>query len=266
LTTILDQIVARKRFELAAAKAAVPKAQLEARVTAAPSIRSLGQALQNKEAVQVIAEVKKASPSAGTLRADFDPAAIGNIYQASGAAAISVLTDEPFFQGKLGDLTLIRSQAGVPLLRKDFIIDHYQLLEARIAGADAVLLIAEILSDEALPAMVEAAQELGLDPLVEIHDPANLPRALASGARILGVNNRDLHTFETRLEHTFEVTGRVPANTIVVSESGIRSRADVERLAEAGVNAILVGESLMRAADMSAKLKELIGVPRRAAR
>jgi indole-3-glycerol phosphate synthase len=210
--------------------------------------------------VRVVAEVKKASPSAGVIRSDFDPVAIARTYEANGAACVSVLTDEPSFQGHLSYLQKIREAIRLPLLRKDFLLDRYQLLEARCAGADAVLLIAEILPGDDLPHLLTQATELGLQALVELYDSDNLPRVLASGARLIGVNNRDLRTFHTRLEHTLELAKEMPPDVCLVSESGIRGRADVERLAAAGVRAVLVGETLMRAADVGAKLHELTGV------
>jgi len=193
------------------------------------------------------------------LRADFDPVAIAQIYAAHGAAAISVLTDALFFQGHLDYLAAVRAAVAPPVLRKDFLLDPYQLREARVAGADAVLLIAEILDGDQLPRLLRAAGALGLQALVEFYDRANLPRVLDSGARLVGVNNRDLRTFETRLEHTLDVMAAVPADVCLVSESGIRTRQDVLRLEAAGVRAVLIGETFMRAADIGAKLDELRG-------
>jgi indole-3-glycerol phosphate synthase len=209
--------------------------------------------------VQVIAEVKRASPSAGTIRAaGFDPVAIAQTYADNGAACISVLTDTPHFQGHLDYLRAIAAVA-VPVLRKDFIIDRYQLLEARAAGADCVLLIAEVLPGERLAELLRQTHELGMEALVELYDADNLPRVLASGAKLVGVNNRDLRTMEVRLEHTVELAAGVPPDVCLVGESGIQTRADVERLRAAGVKAVLVGETLMRAADVGGKLRELLG-------
>jgi indole-3-glycerol phosphate synthase len=257
--TILDTIVASKHREIAARRARVSENDLERRLPA-PSPRDFRAALDEPAGVQVIAEVKKASPSAGVLRTAFDPAAIARAYAAHGAAAISVLTDAPFFQGELAYLTVIRDAVALPLLRKDFIVDRYQLLEARAAGADAVLLIAEILDDASLRHLQRAAHDLGLQTLVECYEADNLTRVVDSGARMIGINNRNLHTFVTRLEHTLELAPRVPADCCLVSESGIRTRQDVLRLAEAGVKAVLVGETLMRAENPGAKLQELRGV------
>ncbi len=259
MNSILDRIVAYKRQEVAAARERLPEARLEQEALQAPPARDFRGVLERGPGVQVIAEVKKASPSAGVIRPDFDPVAIARAYAENGAACISVLTDEPSFQGHLRFLEAIRAAVDRPLLRKDFILDRYQLLEARRAGADAVLLIAEILDDEALPRLLRQAQELGLQALVELYDRANLRRVLDSGARLVGINNRDLRTFATRLEHTLELAAEMPADACLVSESGIRTRADVERLRAAGVRAVLIGETLMRAPDVGGKLQELLG-------
>jgi indole-3-glycerol phosphate synthase len=254
---ILDKIVASKRCEIAERRQQVPEAQLERQLDEAAPVRDFHAALAHGPGVRLIAEVKKASPSAGVLRADFDPVAIARTYAASGAAALSVLTDEPFFQGRLADLQAIRAAVDLPLLRKDFLLERYQLLEARAAGADAVLLIAEILDDLTLARLLREAGELGLDALVEFFDAANLPRVLAAGARIIGINNRDLRTFVTRLEHTLDLASRLPPGCVLVSESGIRTHADIQRLAAAGVHAVLIGETFMRAPDIAAKVHEL---------
>jgi indole-3-glycerol phosphate synthase len=260
MTTILDKIVASKQVEIEAARSRLPASELERRLIKAPPVRNFRAALEKPGPVQIIAEVKKASPSAGLLRADFDPAAIAHTYEAHGAACISVLTDEPFFQGRLEHLTAVRTASAVPVLRKDFILDRYQLLEARAAGADAVLLIAEILPGDRLGRLHQEAGDVGLQTLVEIYEADNLDRVLECGARLVGINNRDLRSFATRLEHTLELAARVPADCCLVSESGIRSRADTLRLQQAGVHAVLVGETLMRAPDMGAKLDELRGM------
>jgi indole-3-glycerol phosphate synthase len=256
---ILHKIVASKRRELAERRTQTPEAVLESRLAAAPPVRDFRAALEAGDDVQVIAEIKQASPSAGVLRDDFDPVALARVYAAHGATAISVLTDEPFFRGHLEHLSAVRAAVPVPVLRKDFLLERYQLLEARVAGADAVLLIAEILSDVELSQLLRDTRALGMQALVEIHEPDNLPRVLAAGAALIGINNRDLRQFTTRLEHTLELAPRVPADRCLVSESGIRTRADVARLRAAGVKAVLVGETLMRAPDVGAKLAELRG-------
>jgi indole-3-glycerol phosphate synthase len=255
--TILDRIVTYKRQEIESARRTQPDATLERLLDQAPPARDFRAALETRD-VAVIAEVKKASPSAGVIRADFDPVAIAGTYERHGAACISVLTDEPSFQGRLEYLQAIRRTVGVPVLRKDFLLDRYQLLQARTAGADAVLLIAEILPGETLPRLLKQAHELGMQALVELYDRDNLPRVLDSGARLIGINNRDLRTFTTRLEHTLELAAHLPADVCLVSESGIKSRADLDRLRTAGVRAVLVGESLMRAPDIGAALDALV--------
>ena len=259
MPTILDKIVATKRQEIERAKGEVPEAQLRARLPEAPPARDFFAALAQEGPIRLIAEVKKASPSKGLIRADFDPVAIARVYQEHGAACISVLTDEPYFQGSLEYLRQIRASVDLPLLRKDFIVDPYQVLEARLAGADAVLLIAECLDDDALGRLHDAIVALGMTPLVELYEPENLPRVLGAGARLVGINNRNLHTFEVDLEHTLRLRREVPADRVVVGESGIRTRADVERLQAAGVQAMLVGESLMARDDVGAAVDELLG-------
>jgi len=257
--TILDKIVASKRREIDSQRAGVPERDLERRLADAPPIRDFLAALDAPKTIQVIAEVKKASPSAGVIRADFDPVAIARTYAAHGAAALSVLTDEPYFQGCLAYLSAVRAAVALPILRKDFILDRYQVLEARVAGADAVLLIAEVLDQAALPRLLGEIHALGMDALVEFYDRENLERVLDSGARLVGVNNRDLRTFATRLEHTLDMAAALAQRCCLVSESGIRTRQDVLRLEAAGVRAVLVGETLMRVPDIGAKLDELRG-------
>ncbi len=193
------------------------------------------------------------------IRANFHPVEIGRTYEAHGAACISVLTDGPYFQGSLDYLRQIRAAVDVPVLRKDFIIDSYQVIEARAAGADAVLLIAECLDDHQLRTLHDAIVDLGMTPLVELYEPVNLPRVLAAGARLIGINNRDLRTFQVDLEHTIRLRREIPADRRVVAESGIRNRADVEMLQHAAVDAMLVGETLMAQADIGAAVDELLG-------
>ena len=260
MTTILDEIVASKRHEVAAARKRMPLEELEDQAASAPPVRDFRAALAGPGPIRLIAEVKKASPSARVIREDFDPIAIARAYQAHGAACISVLTDVPYFQGHLSYLARIRASAAIPLLRKDFLIDEYQVVEARLAGADAVLLIAEILDDATLSALLARARALGIAALVEFYEEANLPRVLAAGADLVGVNNRDLRRFETDLEHTLRLRDRIPADVVLVSESGIRTRRDVERLEAAGVSAILVGETLMRAEDIGLAVEQLLGL------
>ena len=256
--TILEKIVTTKRVEIDQARITKPESELRAQIQDAPSTKNFFEALAEPGSIRLIAEVKKASPSAGVIREDFDPVEIAKIYASHGASCISVLTDEQFFQGKLDYLRQIRQEVELPLLRKDFVIDSYQLLEARAAGADAVLLIAECLDDCNLRKLFNEAIDLGLTPLVELYEPANLPRVLEAGATLIGVNNRNLHTFEVNLDHTLHMRSQVPPECLLVGESGIKTRFDVRRLEEAGVNAILVGESLMRQRDIVKAIHQLM--------
>jgi indole-3-glycerol phosphate synthase len=256
--TVLDKIVAAKRREIAASRERVSEAELRRRLADAPPPRDFFAALAAPGLIRLIAEIKKASPSAGVIRRDFDPVEIAKTYEAHGAACISVLTDEPFFQGRLEYLKLVRETVALPVLRKDFVLDSYQLLEARAAGADAVLLIAECLDDCQLRKLHNEAIELGMTPLVELYDPENLQRVLEAGATLIGVNNRDLRTFVVDLQHTLRLRQRIPQECVMVSESGIKTHADVERLEGAGVDAILVGESLMREPDIGAAVDRLL--------
>ncbi len=260
MTTILDEIVDAKRREIERAKAHLPEGDLRKQLADAPPIRDFLAPLSPAGRIRLIAEVKKASPSAGVIRADFHPVRIAQSYQRHGAACISVLTDQPYFQGSLEHLRQVRCAVDLPVLRKDFIVDTYQVIEARAAGADAVLLIAECLDDTELAGLHEAVVELGMTPLVELFEPANLPRVLQIGARLIGINNRDLRTFATDLEHTLRLRGQISEDRIVVAESGIRTREDVMRLESAGVNAMLVGETLMAHPDVGAAVDTLLGV------
>lgn len=259
MSTILEKIVATKREEIARAKAAMAEETLRCRLAEAPQPRDFLGAVSRPGAIRLIAEVKKASPSKGVIRADFDPVGIARIYEAHGASAISVLTDAPYFQGSLDYLRQIRAAVDLPLLRKDFVIDPYQVLEARAAGADAVLLIAECLDDAQLGQLLGAIEELGMTALVELYEPDNLPRVVGAGARLVGINNRNLHTFEVDLEHTLRLRQQIPRDRAVVGESGIRTRADVLRLEAAGVQAMLVGETLMARPEIGAAVDELLG-------
>lgn len=259
METILDRIVASKWTEVRAARERLPVDELRRRATAAATPRDFLAALVRGPGLGVIAEVKKASPSAGVIRADFDPVAIARQYESAGANCLSVLTDEPFFQGSLEYLVAIREAVDLPLLRKDFIVDEYQVIEARAAGADAVLLIAEILDDQQLAGLFRAIRDLGMQALVELYDPENLPRVLDLGARLVGVNNRDLRSFAVSLDQTLALAPKVPADRCLVSESGIRTADDIRRLAAAGVKAVLIGETFMRSGDIAATLRTLRG-------
>lgn len=256
--SILETILAHKRQEVAQAEARTPLSQLEAQLAQAPAVRPFRQALLREDGrVAVIAEVKKASPSKGVLRDHFDPLQLARTYAQYGASAISVLTDERFFQGHLDYLRAIRESVSLPLLRKDFLVSRYQVVEARVAGADAVLLIVAALSEAQLRDLLEYAHALGMDALVEVHTEEEMRRAVEAGAHLIGVNNRDLTTFYTTLEVTERLAPLLPPGGILISESGIESAEDVRRVARAGAHAVLVGESLMRARDTGAKLHEL---------
>jgi indole-3-glycerol phosphate synthase len=259
---VLDAIVAHKLTEIAAAKLRAPSEALQARLENAPPVRDFVAALRagaERISIGMIAEVKKASPSAGLIRADFDPVLIAKTYEANGAACISCLTDAKYFQGRLKYLTAIKQAVSLPVLRKDFIVDRYQVLEARAAGADAILLIAECLDDCHLRDLYFYASELGMECLIELYEPDNLDRVLKLQAPLVGVNNRNLKTMITDLDHTIRLAPRIVPKALLVAESGIHSRADVERLQAAGCQAVLVGESLMKSADIGAKVRELLG-------
>ena len=259
MRTVLDSIVAQKREEIAAAKRRRSEAELERAIADAPPVRDFVAALRNASGIGLIAEIKKASPSAGLIREDFDPVEIAKIYEAHGASCLSVLTDEQFFQGHLDYLTAVRQAVGLPVLRKDFVLDRHQVLEARAAGADAVLLIAECLDDAALGELYGEIRSLGIAALIELYEPANLERVLALDPPLVGVNNRNLKTFVTDLKHTLHLAAKMPPGVLLVSESGIRTREDVLRLKAAGCGAILVGETLMRSPDIGRMVDELLG-------
>ncbi len=256
-------MVANTRAQVAERKRHIPLAQMRARAEAARPTRDFAHALQ-RDHVALIAEVKRASPSRGMLRADLDPARLATLYAASGASAISVLTDATFFNGSLTDLKAARASVELPVLRKDFTLDEYQIYEARAHGADAILLIVRILDDAQLRDCLTLAQSLGLGALVEVHDEAELDRALAADALIIGINNRNLADFTVSLETTERLAPRIPPAKIVVAESGLSTRTDVERVARAGVSAVLVGEALVRSGDVAAKVQELTSVKREA--
>jgi indole-3-glycerol phosphate synthase len=254
---ILDSIVAARRQDLAQAKRQVSLADLEGRPPYGAPRRGFTNQL-TRHSPAIIAEVKKASPSCGLIRADFDPVAIARSYDDGGAAAISVLTEERSFQGRLDYLEAIRAAVELPLLRKDFLVDPYQVVEARAWGADAVILIVAILDDGMLGELLAAATETGLDALVEVHTEGEVERAASAGARLIGVNNRNLHTFETTLDTSLGLRPLLPDGATAVAESGIATAADLDRLDAGGFDAFLIGESLMRAPDPGAQLRELI--------
>ena len=256
---ILDRILEAKKVEVAQAKQRRPLQELEREIAKMDLPRPFAAALRRADRVAIIAEIKKASPSAGVIRADFNHVAIAREYEDSAADAISVLTDEKFFQGRLEFIKDVRRVSSKPVLRKDFLLDEYQVVESRVAGADAVLLITTILTVPWLRQLLRLAEELGMAALVEVHAEEELESALKVGANIIGINNRDLRTFRVELGTTLRLRERIPEWVAVVSESGIETREDVERLEQAKVNAILVGEALMRAANPAAKIDELLG-------
>jgi indole-3-glycerol phosphate synthase len=257
---ILDEIVDNTRTELEVRKRRVPPGILRVMAEARPQPKNLADALGDNR-IKVIAEVKKASPSRGVIHKDFNPVAIAQLYAKNGASAISILTDSKYFQGNLEYLTQINTALGTnrpPLLRKDFIFDPYQVYESKAYGADALLLIAAILSAEKLKELLTLAHTLQIQCLVETHNEEEVEKAVESGARIIGINNRDLKTFEVDLNTTARLRHNIPDDRIVISESGIKNRSDMEKLQNLGVNAALVGESLMSSTDIAAALQELL--------
>lgn len=255
---ILQRIVREKKQHLAGVKKDWPREILEEMLPSVPPCRDFRKTLMEKSGRAIIAEIKRASPSRGTIFAEQEPGKRALVYQESGAAAISVLTEEKYFQGSLADLKIIKEEVSIPVLRKDFILDSYQLLESRCYGADAVLLIASLLDSYTLGRLIQQAEELGLAPLVEIHTLEELKKAIYCGATTIGVNNRDLKTFKTDLEVTFRLCPRVPPGAVLVSESGIRTPEDIRRLRERGVDAFLVGEVLMTHSSPGQKIRELL--------
>ena len=255
---ILDRIVQAKKEEIAEQKREKPLELLREELPHLPPARDFFAALAAGSDVKVIAEVKQSSPSKGLIRPGFEPVSLAEAYRDGGAAAISVLTDEKFFRGSLSFLAQIRRRVGLPLLRKDFLLDSYQIYQSRAAGADSILLIARILGFEPLREFIGLARELGMEPLVEIHDSEDLSISVAAGARIIGINNRDLATFITDIEATLALAPQVPAGCLSVSESGIGKPEDLQRLGRAGVKAVLVGEALAREQDVTGATQRLV--------
>ena len=258
MTDILEQIVERKRERLAAAKQKLPLKEL---IADAPTLTGGGRFIRGlqRDGVNIIAEIKRRSPSKGIIREHFEPVSIARNYKANGAAAISCLTEEDFFDGSLDHLRAVRLASSLPLLRKDFIFDEYQVYEALHAGADAILLIAAMLDGEQFNDLMQAAYSLGLDALVEIHDHDEMEKVVRYDVRMLGINNRNLRTFATTLDTSIELAAELPRTITLVSESGIRTREDIDRLRAAGFHAFLIGEELMRAEDEGSALKNLLG-------
>ncbi len=259
--SILDKIVAYKKEEVAAAKAKLPLGAVEELLLSAPPLRDFFEALSRKWAVSepgLIAEVKKASPSKGLIRADFDPAAIASAYERGGASCLSVLTDGPSFQGSTEALIAARGATALPVLRKDFMVDPYQVAESRAMGADCILVIMACTPDSLAGELIAAAASLHMDVLVEVHNEEELTRALFFDPWLIGINNRNLNSFETHLETTEELAQLIPPGRIIVSESGIFTPADITRLSRSGASAFLVGESLMRQADVESATHALL--------
>jgi indole-3-glycerol phosphate synthase len=256
--TVLDRIVEVRRAAIAHRKKSVPETVLRLGVKQAQPVRDFAAAL-GRDSINVIAELKKASPSRGLIRADFDPVALAKSLEAAGAAAISVLTEEEFFQGDLKYMRDARAAIGLPVLRKDFIVDPWQVWEARATNADSFLLIVAALDDARLAELLALGRELGMEPLVEVHTREELTRAMAVGARILGVNNRNLRTLEVRVETSYELIEAIPEECIAVCESGLRTHEDLTRLRKAGFDAFLIGEHLMAQPDPAVALQALVG-------
>jgi indole-3-glycerol phosphate synthase len=258
---ILDDILEEKKRTVGYSRFRLPLADLEKQALATPEPRDFALALRSTKGMACIAEFKRRSPSKGWIQRDADVVAVASAYETAGAAAMSVLTDTPFFGGSLDDLRHARAATRMPILRKDFVIDAYQIVEARAAGADAVLLIVAALRDRDLQQLLGEANRWGMQALVETHDPDEVVRAVAAGATIIGVNHRDLRTFEMNMDLALAMRPLIPADRLVVAESGIRTSDDVQRLAGGGINAILVGETLMQAQDARAALQSLLGSP-----
>lgn len=259
MNDILKKIVQTKWEEIKELKKGCCFEELEDQLSSAPCVRDFAGALSGGAPIRLIAEVKKASPSAGIIRKDFDPVEIAKTYENAGASCLSVLTDQKYFQGNLDYLKQIRSEVELPILRKDFIVDRYQIAEARLAGADAVLLIAECLENQELNDLYNYARHLGLAVLIELHDPANLPKVLQTGTQIVGVNNRDLTDFSVDTNRTLQIRKEVPEDRLLIGESGVHDRKLVQKWEKAGVNGMLVGQSLMQQPDIFAATADLLG-------
>jgi len=258
MKTILKKIVEDKRIELQEQKRKIPLKILKEQISNLPPTRNFKAAIKGQN-LSLIAEIKKASPSVGVIREGFDPAELAKTYELNGASAISVLTEKKYFSGDLNYLKVVKEITAVPVLRKDFIFDEYQIYESRVAGADAILLIVSILDDETLAKLLDLTKKLGLDALVETHTEREIERALKNGAEIIGINNRNLDTFEVNLVNSVNLLHLIPLNKVVVSESGVHDRKDMIILKNSGVDAALVGEAIVRSEDVGKKIRELLG-------
>jgi indole-3-glycerol phosphate synthase len=256
---ILTKIIEEKKKEVEIAKERLPLSSIQKQLTVLPSSRGFRQTISKEHDIVLIGEIKKASPSSGLLRRDFDPVRIAQVYRAYGARALSILTDEKFFQGKLAYVDAVRREVYLPILRKDFIIDKYQIYESKLYGADAVLLIADLLSRSELFQFLEICKNLAMDAVVEIHNEEDLNKSLSVDSQVIGINNRNLHTFEVNLEVTSNLIGSIPEDKTIISESGIKTYEDVMFLKSLGVNAVLIGETFMRSDDIGSKVRELMG-------
>ena len=256
---ILTKIIEQKKREIEAAKDRFPLAQIQKKLQVLPSGRSFKAAISREHEINLIAEIKKASPSSGVLRQEFNPVKIAQVYRAYGARALSILTDEKFFSGKLEYLDNVRHDVYLPILRKDFILDRYQIYESKLYGADAVLLIAEILSKSEIYQFIDICKNLAMDAIVEVRGEEDIRKALSADCEIIGINNRDLHTFKVDLETTSNLINSIPKDKVIVSESGISTYEDVMFLKSLGVNAVLIGETFMRSDDIGTKVMEVMG-------
>lgn len=256
---IVTKIVEEKKKEVEIAKERLPLDRIQRELTVLPSSRGFRQAVSKEHEISLIAEIKKASPSSGLLRRDFEPVKIAQVFRAYGARALSILTDEKFFQGKLSYIDKVKKEVYLPILRKDFIIDKYQIYESKLCGADAVLLIADLLSRSELFQFLEICKNLAMDAVVEIHNEEDLNKSLSVDSQIIGINNRNLHTLKVDLETTSNLIRSIPEDKTIISESGIKTYEDVMYLKSLGVDAVLIGETFMRSDDIGSKVRELMG-------